>query len=59
MRPNPPFLGMLDIFRTDTRYAPAMHGRGVRFEVVDEDKWEERLNGMLFSDDTKPETKSE
>ncbi len=42
-----------------SKFAPTMHGRGVRFEVVDEDKWEERLNGILFSDDPKPETKSE
>ena len=29
-------------------FVPAMRSRVVRFEVVDEDEWEARLNGMLF-----------
>ena len=31
------------------RFAPKMRCRIMRFEVVDEDKWEAHLNGMLFS----------
>ena len=29
-------------------FAPAMRTKAVRFEVVDEDEWQARLNGMLF-----------
>lgn len=28
-------------------FVPAMRGRVMRFEVVDEDEWEKRLNTML------------
>ena len=28
-------------------FAPAMRGRIMRFEIVDEDEWEQRLNAML------------
>ena len=27
--------------------APAMRGKVMRFEIVDEDEWEQRLNAML------------
>ncbi len=30
-------------------FAPAMRSKAMRFEVVDQDEWETRLNGMLFS----------
>ena len=34
--------------KTDwTEFVPAMRGRIVRFEIVDEDEWEQRLNAML------------
>ena len=34
--------------KTDwTELVPAMRGRIVRFEIVDEDEWEQRLNAML------------
>ncbi|MDE2764647.1 MAG: hypothetical protein OXK74_17990 [Gemmatimonadota bacterium] len=29
-------------------FAPAMRSKVMRFEVVDEDEWQARLNGMLF-----------
>ena len=29
-------------------FAPAMRSKVMRFEVVDEDEWQTRLNGMLF-----------
>ena len=29
-------------------FVPAMRSKVVRFEVVDEDEWQARLNGMLF-----------
>ncbi len=29
-------------------FAPAMRSKAMRFEVVDEDEWQARLNGMLF-----------
>ena len=29
-------------------FAPAMRSKVMRFEVVDEDEWRDRLNGMLF-----------
>ena len=29
-------------------FAPVMRNKVLRFEVVDEDEWQERLNGMLF-----------
>jgi len=29
-------------------FAPAMRSKVMRFEVVDEDEWQPRLNGMLF-----------
>ena len=28
-------------------FVPAMRGKVVRFEVVDEEEWEQRLNAML------------
>ena len=28
-------------------FVPAMRGRIMRFEIVDEDEWEQRLNAML------------
>lgn len=41
------------------KFALAMCGGGVRFEIVDKEKWEVRLNEVIFSDDPKLETKSE
>ncbi len=41
------------------KFALAMCGGGVRFEIVDKEKWDVRLNEVLFSDDPKLETKSE
>ena len=38
------------------KFAPKMRSRVMRFEVVDEDKWEAHLNGMLFSENHKPVT---
>lgn len=38
------------------RFAPRMRSRMMRFEVVDEDKWEAHLNSVLFSDDQTRET---
>ena len=36
--------------KTDwTTFAPAMRNKVVRFEVVDEDEWEQRLNALLAS----------
>ncbi len=32
-------------------FAPAMRNRVMRFEVVDEDEWQARLNGMLYGGD--------
>ena len=32
-------------------FAPAMRSKEMRFEVVDEDEWQSRLNGMLFGGD--------
>ena len=29
-------------------FVPAMRSKVMRFEVVDEDEWQARLNGMLF-----------
>ena len=29
-------------------FAPTMRSKVMRFEVVDEDEWQARLNGMLF-----------
>jgi len=31
-------------------FAPAMRSKVMRFEVVDEDEWQARLNGMLFGE---------
>ena len=31
-----------------TEFVPAMRSKVMRFEVVDEDEWQARLNGMLF-----------
>ncbi len=28
-------------------FVPAMRGKVMRFEIVDEDEWEQRLNAML------------
>ncbi len=28
-------------------FAPAMRGKIMRFEIVDEDEWEQRLNAMI------------
>ena len=37
--------------KTDwAEFVPAMRSKVVRFEVVDEDEWQARLNGMLFRD---------
>ena len=33
-------------------FAPAMRSKAMRFEVVDEDEWQARLNGMLFGETT-------
>ena len=30
------------------KFVPAMRSKAMRFEVVDEDEWQARLNGMLF-----------
>ena len=30
------------------KFVPAMQSKAMRFEVVDEDEWQARLNGMLF-----------
>ena len=30
-------------------FVPAMRSKVMRFEVVDEDEWQARLNGMLFA----------
>ena len=32
------------------KFVPAMRSKAMRFEVVDEDEWQARLNGMLFPD---------
>ena len=32
-------------------FAPAMRSKEMRFEVVDEDEWQSRLNGMFFGGD--------
>ena len=32
-------------------FVPAMQDKALRFEVVDEDEWQARLNGMLFSEE--------
>ncbi|MDE0259646.1 MAG: DEAD/DEAH box helicase family protein [Gammaproteobacteria bacterium] len=32
-------------------FVPAMRSKVMRFEVVDEDEWQARLNGMLFRED--------
>jgi len=29
-------------------FVPALRSKVVRFEVVDDDEWQARLNGMLF-----------
>ena len=31
-------------------FVPAMRSKVVRFEIVDEDEWQARLNGMLFAE---------
>ena len=37
--------------KTDwAEFVPAMRSKVMRFEVVDEDEWQARLNGMLFPD---------
>ncbi len=37
--------------RTDwAEFVPAMQSKAMRFEIVDEEEWEARLNGMLFSE---------
>ena len=33
-------------------FAPAMRGKAMRFEIVDEDEWEQRLNAMLAGQET-------
>ncbi|MCQ3815006.1 MAG: restriction endonuclease subunit R, partial [Acidimicrobiia bacterium] len=30
-------------------FVPAMQSKAMRFEVVDEDEWETRLNGLLYA----------
>jgi type III restriction enzyme len=30
-----------------SEFVPAMRGKVMRFEVVDEEEWEKRLNGLL------------
>jgi len=38
--------------KTDwAEFVPAMRSKVMRFEVVDEDEWQARLNGMLFRED--------
>ena len=32
-------------------FVPAMRSKIMRFEVVDEDEWQARLNGMLFREE--------
>ena len=37
--------------KTDwAEFVPAMQNKVMRFEIVDEDEWQERLNGMLFQE---------
>ncbi|MCQ3807659.1 MAG: restriction endonuclease subunit R, partial [Acidimicrobiia bacterium] len=36
--------------KTDwAEFVPAMQSKAMRFEVVDEDEWETRLNGLLYA----------